>query len=276
MELLKVRHNWPEHAGFSLSRPSGAKTYILLHFHNAVELTFGGRTRKTAPGALIVFAPNTPHGFVSRTPLVHDWMHLSGDVSGALAAVGLSPDTLYQPTCGATITSLTARLEAELFAQRPYWPLYRDALMTELLVQLSYNLSGEETAPVQTPMADRLRELRYNMLLHPEHPWTNEHMAQQLNVSVSRLYPLYRRMFAISPNRDLILMRIERAKTMLEQGASVAQAAEMTGYANVSHFSRQFSQVVGVNPGQYARLPRAGKRPEGGAPLPDPTIFKGD
>ena len=253
MEILKIRHNWPEKAGFTLVRPMGTGDYVLIHFQTPVELRFDGCTHLTQPGAFVIFSPEKNHTIISHEPLLHDWMHLDGPVVEHLAAVGLAPDTLYQPTCGVQITGLIARLEAESFMQRRHWNLYREALLTELFVLVSYHLDEAEALPVPLEMADRLRELRSAMLMHPERKWSNEQMAARLNISVSRLYPLYRRLFAISPNRDLILIRIERAKTMLEQGMNVTQTAEALGYTNVYHFSRQFKQTAGVSPAQFMR-----------------------
>lgn len=251
MEIIKIRHSWPERAGFFLERPAGAGHYVLLHFHTVVEMTLQQRQHTLAPGTLIILRPNTGHSFWCREALVHDWMHLTGNVEEALAAVGLAPDTLYRPTSGAAITELTARLEGEFFAQRAYWPVHSNALLTELFLLIAYSLSSAQPQPVENRTADRLRKLRSALLLHPEKDWSVEEMARTVNLSASRLYPLYRRMFSISPNRDLILIRIEKAKTMLEMGYPVAETAEKMGYASVFHFSRQFRQVLGVSPGHY-------------------------
>ena len=271
MDVLSIRHNWPERAGFSLNRPKGAENYVLLHFQSVVELTFGGMTTLTRPGAMIIFSPGTPHGFISRGPLLHDWMHLSGPVGDALASVGLAPDTLYQPSCGTDITEMTARLEAEFFARRPHWALHREALLTELFILLSYDLAGTQTPHIPKATADLLRELRSDLLHHPEKNWSNEQMARKVNVSTSRLYPLYRRMFAISPTRDLLLIRTEKARTLLEQGASVADTAEKLGYASVFHFSRQFRQIVGMSPGQYRAQLRATQIQQAGRKTAPPS-----
>ncbi len=63
MEIKQVRQDWPEEADFHLSRPNGAQEYVLLHFHNSVELYFGNRRYVTQPGALILFSPGEPHRF---------------------------------------------------------------------------------------------------------------------------------------------------------------------------------------------------------------------
>ena len=50
----------------------------------------------------------------------------------------------------------------------------------------------------------------------------------------------------------LIRTRIEYAKSLLSLGSfSVAEVAAMSGYSDLSHFSREFSRRVGVSPSQY-------------------------
>lgn len=253
MELRNVRHNWHEPAGFSLNRPHGAGEYIFLHFHTAVELCFDGRWRSAPAGTLVMFGPDTPHGFVSRGPLLHDWMHLAGDVRGAMADFGVDVDEVIVTAQGLQITERIARLESEFFARSAHWERYVQAVLDELWILIAREKSGEMAQPVMQETAARLRQLRAEMILHPERPWTNEMMARRLNISVSRLYPLYRRLFSISPGQDLILMRVEKAKNMLMQGVPVSQAAEQLGYSSTYHFIRQFRQCTGTTPGRWGK-----------------------
>lgn len=78
-----------------------------------MALTYGEKTFAAPCGSLIVFSPGFPHGFVSESPLVHDWMHLSGDVEALMAEYGLQPNTLYQPEIEAAISEITGLLETE-------------------------------------------------------------------------------------------------------------------------------------------------------------------
>ena len=154
------------------------------------------------------------------------------------------------------ITARIARLEAEFFARNTHWELCAESLLQELWITIARQAAGVAAQPVVQETAGHLRELRAEMMQHPEWPWTNEMMAKHVNISVSRLYPLYRRLFSISPGRDLILMRVEKAKNMLSQGVSVAQATELLGYGSSFHFIRQFKQETGVTPGKWAAQQR--------------------
>lgn len=253
MKLERIRHNWHENAGMRLDRPEGSGDYVLLHFLTPVLVWFDGRQREVPSGTLIVFKPQTGHGFYSQGPLLHDWMHISGDVETAMNEVGLQTDTLYHMAQNLQITERIARLEAEFFAQNAHWERCINTLLEELWITIARQAGGNISQPVLQATADHLRELRAVMMQHPEWPWTNEMMARRVNISVSRLYPLYRRLFSISPGRDLILMRVEKAKNMLSQGVSVVQVTEALGYGSTFHFIRQFKQETGVTPGKWAK-----------------------
>jgi hypothetical protein len=259
MEIKQVRHDWPEEADFHLSRPSGAQEYVLLHFHNSVELYFGNRRYVTQPGALILFSPGEPHRFLSREPLLHDWMHLTGPVREEAAAFGIAR-TRFTSRLRRADYRAGARLEAEFFARRSHWQALAQALMTELWVLLCRDLTRETPAPVALETADRLRALLAPDSSAPELPWDNATMARQINLSVSRLYPPlppHVRPFT-QPRSDP--HPVEKAKNMLLQGETVARTAACLGYANVSHFNRQFQAGHRVPPGRYGQAERSRNR----------------
>ena len=88
------------------------------------------------------------------------------------------------------------------------------------------------------------------MIASPQAHWNVKEMAARVNASPSWLFAAYRAAFGVSPGRDCILARVERAKILLAQGLSVAETAERVGYSNVYHFIRQFRQATGETPGQ--------------------------
>ncbi|WP_028315060.1 AraC family transcriptional regulator [Desulfatibacillum aliphaticivorans] len=88
------------------------------------------------------------------------------------------------------------------------------------------------------------------------------HYAENLTLKelagVACLSPFYfQRLFlenaGISPHDFLIQYRIKKARKMLEQGSSLADAALDVGFADQSHFTRAFKRVTGISPGRYIR-----------------------
>ncbi len=58
----------------------------------------------------------------------------------------------------------------------------------------------------------------------------------------------------LPPHRWQLNMRIEQARALLaDAGASLADIACATGFADQSHFTRVFSRIVGVSPGAWRR-----------------------
>lgn len=88
------------------------------------------------------------------------------------------------------------------------------------------------------------------------------HYAENLTLKelagVACLSPFYfQRLFlenaGISPHDFLVQYRIKKARELLEQGSSLADAALGAGFTDQSHFTRAFKRVTGVTPGRYVR-----------------------
>jgi len=90
-----------------------------------------------------------------------------------------------------------------------------------------------------------------------------EHSFTEKNISVSYLAALckmsevyFRKIFfccfGVSPKEYIIQKRMEYAKQLLVLGEfEISEIAELCGYSEACHFSREFSRRVGVNPSQY-------------------------
>ena len=65
---------------------------------------------------------------------------------------------------------------------------------------------------------------------------------------------------AVEPVRDrlfdVIMRRLDRARRMLTQHISLADAAFACGFADQSHLTRQFRRAYGVTPGRWRALQR--------------------
>lgn len=256
MQLVvhRVRHRWSEREGFVLNRPRGTQDYVLLHFLSPVDLTFSGQTIRADKGSFIVFSPHTPHSFAAQGALLHDWVRLSGDVTETMRSCALSTDTLYQMDESAMVSEIIAFMESEFFAQKPYCSQLLQIKLQEMFIRVSHAVNhSQPKLRVTGEVAEHLREARMTILAAPWRPWSVAELAQRVSLSQSRLHALYKAVFGISPRQDLILIRIEKAKTLLQSGASVASTAEQLGYSNVYHFIRQFKQVTGTTPGLFSK-----------------------
>ena len=78
-----------------------------------------------------------------------------------------------------------------------------------------------------------------------------EKIYQQVGVEASTARRLFHRVLKQSPQQYYRQLRVEYGQEMLlNSGLSVAQVAELTGYADASSFTRAYGQVFGVTPGK--------------------------
>lgn len=75
-----------------------------------------------------------------------------------------------------------------------------------------------------------------------------EDIAQNLCVNRIYLSRIFKKDYGVSIKQYIISTRMEHAKSFLENGYSVADAAQMVGYKDAFTFSKVFKQHFGVSP----------------------------
>ena len=63
----------------------------------------------------------------------------------------------------------------------------------------------------------------------------------------------FRRKIGLSPGAYRHCVRLEEGRRLLRQGRSIAETAQLTGYADQSHFHRMFVKFFSATPCQYRR-----------------------
>lgn len=80
-----------------------------------------------------------------------------------------------------------------------------------------------------------------------------EELSRICGISVAYFRRIFTEKFGISPKEYIINRRIDYAKKLLlSEQFSVSEVAEMCGYAEPCHFSREFSKRTGVSPNKYS------------------------
>ena len=84
----------------------------------------------------------------------------------------------------------------------------------------------------------------------PEHPWTVAGLAETAHLSRAAFARRFVQSVGTSPMEYVTSLRLQQAMSALsERGCSVAEAAEIAGYATEAAFSRAFKRIHGVSPG---------------------------
>jgi len=67
----------------------------------------------------------------------------------------------------------------------------------------------------------------------------------------------FRKFYGTSPSRFVILRKLDVARQRMLCGASLADAAASTGFADQAHMTRHFTQTFGMPPGRWLRMMRS-------------------
>jgi AraC-like DNA-binding protein len=81
-----------------------------------------------------------------------------------------------------------------------------------------------------------------------------DELARIAQLSVFQLFSAFRREHATTPYRLVLAIRVDHAQRCLDDGVTIAEAAQRAGFADQSHLTRHFKRIAGVTPKQYFAL----------------------
>lgn len=76
-------------------------------------------------------------------------------------------------------------------------------------------------------------------------------IADEVGISVSTLKKVFAEKCGCSVMQYFTNLRIEQAKSLLQSGKGVNEAADALGFSSPSYFSRWFKKETGTTPVQY-------------------------
>ena len=88
---------------------------------------------------------------------------------------------------------------------------------------------------------------------HLAEPLTLDTIATHCFMNKFHLCHSFKAVTGFSVMEYIIYSRVLRARQLLQDGVSVQQAGEMSGFSDNSHFIRTFGHLTGVTPGRYAK-----------------------
>ena len=81
-----------------------------------------------------------------------------------------------------------------------------------------------------------------------------EFLAEHMAMSKSSLYRKVKSLTSLSPNDYIKLCRLKRAAKMLkDEGVSIKEVAERTGFSSAAYFTSCFMKQFGITPGEFLR-----------------------
>ena len=259
MLIHSIRHDWPEKAGFVISRPKGHPQYTFLHFSTPVRICVGGEVLDARPGACIFYSPNAPQWFSSQSDMVHNWMHAGSALMPLLSVYEIPENELLYPNNTDFISEIFQKIELEHFSNHPHREQLIDSYFTEFLIHFSRSIHTDSAQPILLRNEQiKFRNIRHQVLSQVDRKWTVTEIARLAALSPSRFHAVYKSLFGTSPIQDVIEAKIRYAKSLLLSDGSLTlpEIAEKLGYHNQYHFIRQFKAYTGKTPGAFRKEKR--------------------
>jgi AraC-like DNA-binding protein len=137
--------------------------------------------------------------------------------------------------------------------------LYVDGLVTEIALGLARH-SGEPLKALGAPARRQARQARDYLEANADRLVRSSELEQVSGLDRYALSRHFRALFATTPHRFLVMRRLQRARSMIEAGRSLAEIAATVGFTDQSHLNRHFKKAFGLTPGRWAAL--VGIKPE--------------
>ena len=148
------------------------------------------------------------------------------------------------------ISELIHLLAIENFFQNQFREFTIQSLFQILFSKLRESLSSKSKDFRELA----LQQLHMNIKNNPASPWNVPDMAKQLYISPRHLQKLYQKRYGISCMEDVIKNRLILAREKLASThLPIYKIAEMCGYSNTEHFSRQFKKQFGMSPNAFRK-----------------------
>ncbi|WP_251977338.1 AraC family transcriptional regulator [Salinicola avicenniae] len=210
--------------------------------------------RSSLPGTVIVIHPDEPHdghagndsGFQYRmlyvSPALIQTM-LNGE---ALPYVngGLTRDANLQRAVSALLCSIDAPLDT----------LEEDNGLADLASALQANSDARGQRQRTTLDARAAHRVRDYLDLHYRHPVSLDELERMTDQPRWTLTRDFRALFGTSPYRYLTLRRLDFARQLITNGATLSDTALTAGFSDQSHLTRAFKQAFGVTPARWRSL----------------------
>ena len=133
------------------------------------------------------------------------------------------------------------------------------SLLTLLLLRLQAAQEGAEQN-VQTSVSGEntiIRKAQQYVQNHITEKLTVPVVAENIGVSASYLTALFHKHLQLSPGEYIRRIKLQQSKQLIREGKmNFTEVSEALCYSTVHHFSRQFKQMFGMTPTEYAKSVR--------------------
>ncbi len=215
---------------------------------------YRGRQEYSLPGRIIVLHPDELHDGAAATEdgLCYRMLYIEpAMIHGALGERAsplpfVKEPVVDDPGLRATLLAALGRLDEGI----------DDLALTDIVAGIAAGLSRHSDAARSTlddESLDRVYRARDFLCDHALRTVRSDELERVAGVDRYALSRQFRKVFATSPHRFLIMRRLDEARRMIGRGHDLADVAAAVGFADQSHLTRHFKKCYGITPGRWAQ-----------------------
>lgn len=185
------------------------------------------------------------------------WRH-AALLGRAFPAVEVLPDAIYVAD-GDVFTSagVSAGLDLTLaLVETDHGPRLARTIARELVLYLQRpGGRSQYSAPLRAPIPQQpaLKAAVKAIVSDPAANHTADSLAARAGVTARHLRRRFATDLGTSPSRCIERMRLDRARTLLDEGHNVSETARLSGFGSAETFRRVFTGEYGVPPSRHQR-----------------------
>ncbi|WP_284639424.1 AraC family transcriptional regulator [Paenibacillus silviterrae] len=263
MHVRRAKGNWffPSHEHFQYE--------INYLMEGCQDFTINGKTYKQKAGDLILIHPGEIHFNRSGdgNELTYFCLHFQVDDSQLFSVLNRSRQAFYPSHSQMTMRVLPQLNRLIQFSKLPHSLQVRDRMfmlseLFQLFGSIADGLLSEESVEHAQPqnnelavyIASRIDKLVKNSHIHGLADVERigiKDIAMEFGFSLSYCNRVFKKSYHISPRQYLSSLMLQKAKHLLKQDLPIDHVAELLGYREIAHFSRQFKRWTGKSPSHY-------------------------
>ena len=255
MKINDCNINMSHDSSFAINRPNGSGDNLFIYTHTPVILVSDGKMNRYPPGTTVFFRKGMPQNFMAAgSTYANAYVHFDADEEelAFIDSLGIPSGVPFINLDSSVFLNIHRYIFIEHQSQTEHSALSSDLLLKYFLIKLAQSIKESASIPVSGSTRTAMHDLRSEIYANAEKDYSIKTLAQRVGLSESYFQAIYKKMFGQSCINDIIVARINRARTLLmTTDLPISSVARMCGYESDSHFARQFKKITGVTAGEF-------------------------
>ncbi len=242
-------------------RRKGSEQHVLIYcVHGEGWYQVGEERHNVKPNQLFILPARVYHQYGSdnRNPWTIYWLHFTGTQAGSFLQY------LYGTNAYSPLVVVPHEERFRLFEDilsHLYMSFNLDNIIYANNCLYHFLVSFRESVykhAMNHEQGDVVKQSVEFMKQHLDRTFTLQELAEQAGLSVSHFSAVFRRKTQNSPINFFMFLKIQKACQLLENtNFRVKEISQQVGFEDPYHFSRVFSQFIGLSPRQFRTAEKA-------------------